>query len=368
MIEIDSAWASLEEAIIKAQFGAETRIEFYEGMQSLIENRVNVKMALQELYGVWSDNGKSKKAALALICQDLGVQVSNGTSLSRALSRWAPFEEVSLIAAGEQSGRLVEAFDDAIRVLTSKQKIRSALSGLIYPLFLTIPLSAVLWIISTEVVPKVAKTSDPEGWTGSAYLLYLLSSFVTNYGIALVCLLAIFAIGISYSLPRLRGQVRIIFDKLPVYSTYRMVHGSTFLINISVMMRASHKLRDSLELLEQYASPWMKERVEGALYGIRQGANLGIALENAGHNFPDKRAIQYIRILASRDGFAESLSKYSERWLASSIKRIERTAVLVRNIMLIMLGIVMALVVLGTQELQSNFDKSAHQATQSIQQ
>lgn len=368
MIEIDNAWANFEEKVIRFQFGGNTRIEFYEGLQSLLENRVNVTLALQELYGIWSENGKSKKAALALICQDLGIQVSNGTSLSRALSRWAPYEEVSLIASGEQSGNVAGAFDDAIRVITAKQQIRSALGALVYPALLVFPLATVLWVISTEMIPKMAKTSDPNLWTGSAYALYLLASFVTNYGIPFICLLVIITIVVIYSLPRLRGRVRIFLDRLPIYSTYRMVHGSTFLVNLAVMMRAGQKLRDSLELVDEYANSWMKERIEGALYGIRQGANLGIALENAGHNFPDKRAIQYIRILASRDGFSESLNRYSERWLATSIKRIERSAQIARNLFLVLLGLVMALVVLGTQESQSNFDKSVNQATQSMQQ
>jgi type II secretory pathway component PulF len=132
------------------------------------------------------------------------------------------------------------------------------------------------------------------------------------------------------------------------------------------MMRAGISLYDALKLLHQYANPYMRERIQGAMYGIRQGANLGVALGNAGHGFPDKRAIQFIRILASREGFSESINKYSERWLMASIKRIEMLATVSLNSMLIVIGLVMALVVMGTQGMTADFEKSANHATQKL--
>ncbi len=35
------------------------------------------------------------------------------------------------------------------------------------------------------------------------------------------------------------------------------------------------------------------------------GQNLGVALRSAGHDFPDRQAIQYLCILANRGGFSE---------------------------------------------------------------
>ncbi|BAU77396.1 type II secretion system F family protein [Metapseudomonas furukawaii] len=364
---IHDAFASFEEWLVRLQFGGASRIKFYEAMRNLVENQVSANDALKELYGVWSKNGKTPRAALAIITQDLLVQLANGTRLSKALSRWAPYEEVSLIAAGEQAGRLVAAFDDVERVITAKMEIRGAIaSALAYPTFLCIPLSVLLYIISMQVVPKMARFSDPETWQGSAYLLHLLAYFVTNFGIAFLCLLAAFVVALIYSLPRLCGGPRILLDRAPFFTTYRMVHGSTFLLNLAVMMRANIPTHDALVLLHQYANPWLQERLNGALYGLRQGVNLGVALENAGHNFPDQEAIQFIRILASREGFANSINKYSERWLQASIKRIKVMAGLSYNVMLILIGLVMTLVVVGTQELQSGMDRTANQAVQNV--
>lgn len=365
---LSNAWAWFEDAIFRLQFGGTTRVTFYEGMKNLVENNVPTSAAVKELYNVWSENGRKKSAALGVICKELLGQMANGAQLSAALSRWAPYEEISLLAAGEHAGREAESFDDCIRVIEAKQRIRGALAtAIVYPTFLMIPLSVLLWVISAKLVPAMVRISDPSGWSGAAYALYVLATFVANYGITVICVMAMLAIGFVYSLPRLRGSVRVVLDQGPLYSIYRMVHGSTFLLNLAVLMRAGVPVNVALEHLARYANPWLKERIAGAQYGVRQGSQLGVALENAGHRFPDKRAIQFIRILGERDGFSESITRYSERWLETSIKRVAGFAEATKNIMFIIIGLVMALIVVGTQDMQSNMAQKADRATQTVQ-
>ncbi|AGN33504.1 type IV pilus biogenesis integral membrane protein PilR2 (plasmid) [Pseudomonas fluorescens A506] len=336
-----------------------TRISFYEGFQNLVESGMSVNDSLKELHQVWSYNGKKPDEPLAVVTQDLMGQLSNGTALSKALSRWVPYEEASLLAAGEHGARLVQACDDIIRVIIAKQQIRGAVAAaVVYPTFLAVPLGMLLWMVAEKMIPPMAQKSDPETWTGSGYALYLVSSFVTNFGLTSVVLLLALIIVFTVSLPRWTGSVRMLADRGPFYSTYRMVHGSTFLLNLAVMVRANIAPYDALNMLAVYANPWLKERIEGAMYGIRLGHNLGVALDNAGHNFPDKKAIQFIKILAAREGFSTAINKYSERWLQTSLKQIQHFSKITFTISLIMIGAVMALIVAGTQDIQNNFEQS----------
>lgn len=359
---IAARWASL----VIRHSGA-TRIGFYEGFQNLVENGISTNDSLKELNKIWSYGGKKPDEPLAMMTRDLMVQLSNGTPLSRALSRWVPYEEASLLAAGEQGAKLVQACDDIVRVITAKQQIVGAVaSAVVYPAFLSIPLSMLLWMVATKMIPPMARVSSPESWTGAAQVLYQLSNFVTGYGaISVVVLFALIAAFVM-SLSRWTGSARMIFDKGPLYSTYRMVHGSTFLLNLAVMMRANIAPYAALEMLGEYANPWLKERIRGALYGIRMGSNLGVALDDAGHNFPDKKAIQFIRILAAREGFESAINNYSERWLKTSIKRIQYMAKVSFTIALLLLGSVMALVVVGTQDMQNNFEQSMNRSASKV--
>lgn len=365
---LSGAWASFEDSIFRLQFGGNARVEFYEGLKNLVENGVPTSKALSELYSVWSDGGKKKSVALAVICKELMAHMADGGHLSDALSRWAPHEEVSLLAAGEHAAKEAESFDDCIRVIAAKQRIRGALAtAIIYPAFLTFPLSVLLWVISSKLVPAMVRVSDPATWSGAAYALYLLATFVSNYGIAFACFLVALAIAFTYSLPRWTKRfagARILADKGPFYSTYRMVQGSTFLLNLAVLMRAGVPTNKALDHLEKYATPWLKDRIQGAQYGVRQGMQLGVALQNAGHGFPDKKAIQFIRILGEREGFDTSISRYAERWLENSIKRVSVFAEVAKNTMFIIIGLVMALIVVGTQDMQSGMAEKADRASQ----
>ncbi|WP_449124726.1 type II secretion system F family protein [Pseudomonas viridiflava] len=344
----------------------EKRIMFYESLQNLVENGISPNDALKELNKIWSEGNPDSREALAIVSADLMVQLTDGAAISQALSRWVPYEEASLIAAGERSAAgFSQAFDDVIKVIEAKQEISSAVkSAVMYPSFLMLPMSVLLWAVSEKLVPKIAQVADPEKFTGSSYLLYQLSQYVTNWGLITIAVLLIMIVLFAYSLPRWTGPVRAVFDKGPFYSTYRIVHGSTFLLNLAVMMRANIPPDEALKVLGEYANPWMKERILGARHGLIVGSNLGIALESAGHSFPDKRAIDFVKVLAAREGFPQAISKYSARWLQNSIKNLQNVSRIAFAVAMLMMGSVLGLVVLGVQEMQSNFEQTSNRTIQ----
>lgn len=351
-------------AAVTIRYSSGTRINFYEGFQNLVENGLGPNDALKDLNKIWSEGGRKPDEPLAIFTRDLMTHLIDGMPLSQALSRWVPYEEASLIAAGSRGARLSQACTDVVRVIEAKQQIRSAVIGaIIYPSSLMLLLGALLWMISDQMIPTMAQLSDPETWTGSAGALYWLSNLVTNFGVSFLCLLPVAVIAFSISLPRWTGSVRMLFDKGPFYATYRMVHGSTFLLNLAVMMRAGYSPNEALKTLGEYASPWLKERIAGARHGLDKGDNFGVALENAGHNFPDKRAIQFIRILAAREGFPEAINRYSARWLTSSIKRLQNFSKICFAVSMLSIGVVMGLIIQGTQEMQNNFEQAATRTT-----
>ena len=352
------SWESIEERIVRAQFSGNNRIEFYETLSLLLENNVLLSDALDELYMVWSDKGRKPSEALAIIAKKCFIAVSNGKTLGQALDHWVPSQEVSLITAGERSGGLVQAFADAIRIIKAGMRIKSAIiSATIYPAMLMSITGLLLWIIATKMVPKMALMSNPDNWPGAAYALHIISYIVTNYGMAIIIGLVILLVLIIYSLPRLTGSVRVTLDRMPIYSTYRALYGSTFLLNIAVMLRANVLLKDALEVIAEKANPWLKERVNAAHYGIGIGGNLGVSLDRAGHRFPDKKAVQILMILASRKGFEEALNNFSERWLEQSIKNVEKTASLSLVVSITIIAVLMGLVVVGTTEMQQAIEQ-----------
>lgn len=353
-MEFSSLFERFEQVVVKLQFGASARIEFYEALSILLEgNQVLLIDALRELYSIASDQNRKPRNPRAIVIHDCMQRLSEGQSLSDALSTWVPYQETSLIAAGEQSGKLRRAFEDAIRVITAKQQIQAAvLSATVYPILLFGMAGLLLVIVSTKLVPKLEKLTNPATWQGAAAALYELSQFVLHYGIVSTVILAAAIVLVLLSLPRMRGPVRIWLDKIPPWSIYRTLHGSTFLLNVAVMLQSGIRLQDALGLLGEHANPWLKERIDAALYGTGTGGNLGVALDEAGHEFPDKRAIQFLRVLASRDGFEEAIARFGNRWLDQSIKRIQATAKLSFGIGIGLVGALLILILAGTSGIQ----------------
>ena len=175
------------------------------------------------------------------------------------------------------------------------------------------------------------------------------SGFAIHMGIvALVAVILIFA-----TLPYYTGRGRVFLDRLPPWSIYRTLKGTTFLLNVAVMLRAGIKPYDSLQRLSRTANPWLKQRIEATRYGVGLGQNFGQALKNAGHEFPDKQAIQFLSVLASRKGFAEAALRFSDRWLNTSLKQVDAAAGLIRGLSLLLVVAMMILVLLGTYEMEA---------------
>ncbi|NWC89942.1 type II secretion system F family protein [Pseudomonas reactans] len=361
---LKTLWNSFDDGLTKFRFGSGSRIELYRSIALLLENNVALNDGLLELHNVFSDDQKNPGEPLAIVTLECFQAVSNGRKLHQALSRWAPHQEVTLIGSGETSGALATSLKDAIRMISYKQRIKTAvLSATIYPAFLYSLAGILLWVIATILVPKMAKLSDPDTWEGVGYVLSVLSWAVTNFGAYLLAMIVGLLLAVFLSLPRLKGDVRVFFDRAPIYTTYRVLHGSAFLLNVSVMIRSGMLLHDALLLLHQDAQPWLKERIGAAILGTRQGANLGVALDRAGHRFPDKRAIQYLKILASRDGFDEAINRFSQDWVEQCIKRVEQSASISLIISAAIMAGLMALVVLGTLDMQDAIDRSVSART-----
>ncbi|MGE9765331.1 type II secretion system F family protein [Pseudomonas sp. PDM20] len=349
---VANKWASFEDWVARVQFSGETRIRLYSALCQLLENNVPIRAATAKINAMY---GQDKSDPLAVVTKECGQTLDDGEQFSTGLMRWVPFEEYSLIAAGEHSGKLTESLESAIDLIAAKSKISSSLkTATVYPTFLTFTMAVLLYLIAKQMIPNMAMMVNPETWTGASYVLYVVSNMTNDYGQGFTIFSIASLILIIYSLPRLTGKIRIFLDRLPIYSLYRTIQGATFLMNMSVMMNSGIPVLEALEILKKNSSAWMKERIEGACFGVRQGSNLGVALEDAGYNFPDKEAVQYICVLADYAGFEKSISRYSQRWLKSTIDRVEQFAAMTKNVGLILIGCLMSLIVIGSTDMSTS--------------
>ena len=267
--------------------GAGARIEIYETLELLLSNQVLLSTALREIYRIESKDGKKTNEVRAIVIYDCITALDSGRSLSDALVNWVPDPEVQLLRAGERSGDMVKALKDIVRIISAKGKIVGAVAGgAVYPVVLLGMISILLHQIANNMVPQFARILPPEKWTGAAAALRVIAHIVTSYGLASIVILGVVFAWVSWSLPNMdKSPLRKYLDMIPPWSIYRMLNGSTFLLNVAVMLRAGIRVQEALIMLSKGGSPWLKHRIQAAIQNINQGANLGLALHKTGYNF-----------------------------------------------------------------------------------
>lgn len=327
----------------RIQLTGAARIEIYEMLAMMLENRMLLIDALREIRGVLNDESQdaaSQRAPghvddikLRTIAAEavhnwvlhLKAGDAEGLPLSRAIAPWVPQEEAALIQSGETTGDLGGALNDAVEGIQNKGAMLGAiLAGTVYPVMLFVGSYFMLRIMATKVVPRFESQLDPALWEGAAGMLYVVATGFNRFGLAVAIGAVIASILAVVSLPIYRGPGRVFLDRyVPPWNLYKMVQGTTFLRNVALQTRAGIKLYDSVGTMAKAASPWLRERLEAAQYGLQQGQNLGEALYRAEYQFPDKKSVQILRALASRDGFDETIYRFAKRWQQDTLKRVK---------------------------------------------
>lgn len=354
------------ETLYAKQFGKKERFQFYESLMGVLEDGIPIEVALETVEKAFSNNGKELHP-VSIICGEIAMTVRGGKSLAHSCRAHVPYDEASLIETGEETGNLVQAFRDCVRIIEIRQRISRLVRSVVALPSLTWSLMwALLYVIALWMVPSMTRRSDPETWTGIPALLYHLSNLVTQYGLVLlISLLAVIVIAVA-TLPVFCGlkikpdsptwqvqvsrtlQVaRLRVESFPPWSLYKVLHGSIFLLNMSVMLRTGINQLDSLAILNRSAPPWLRERLDAIHYGVSSGKNFGEALKLAGHQFPDAMAIHYLEVLATRKGFAESMERFANRWLEQTLLRVDATSTFLIAMSSVCMGVLMILVVVG---------------------
>lgn len=344
---------------VRLALSPDLRAQIYTTLAMLLENKVPLVRALDKLYEVHSDGGKDNYAAASIFLAEARAIIREGKPLSEAFGNYISTEEASIIQAGERSGRLREAFRDAIDNIKRKKQIRSAIrSGAAYPIVLSILLGFMLYIVAKRLMPTLAKAVDLDTLSGATHWLNVISSAFINYGVLAGVVSAVAIGAIAWSLPNLTGRLRVRLDRLPPWSIYRANHGSAFLLNVAVMLQSGIKLLDALQQLYDNAEPYMRERIGAAIQGIQRGRNLGEALADTDMDFPDRAAVRLLRLLAGNSGFEQSLQNFAIQWADDTVARVQATMRIFFMVSILAVGGMAILIVSSTAEIRDVIQQS----------
>jgi len=350
--DVNRIWARLS-------MTATMRTRVYRRIATMLANGLPLLRILDDLYLRASYQGRKPSEPLAIAFFEWKRSVQNGRTLAEGMRDWVPLTEQMLIQAGEQSGRLEAGLVAVVEVVQATRKIRGAvLGGAAYPLLVLAFVLGYIYLFGTRVIPEFSRLGDPAMWHGPARSLHLMSDLVQGWMLQMVLLLIALAALLFYSMSRWRGSARLLADRLPPYSIYRMLSGSGFLLAFSALLSAGITVEKSLYRLCDSAGPWLRERLEGALLGL----NCGEALRNAGYGFPSPEIVDDLCIYSEYRGFPEVLKTLANEWMEEGVARIAAQMKVVNGVAISILTLVIAWLATGMFSIQEQVAAAARLA------
>jgi type IV pilus assembly protein PilC len=252
--------------------------------------RSNKSVPLKEL-SILLKAGHPLIRTLELVCSDshphIARSVENGSSFADAISKDLPMSAVSLIRAGEASGKLDAGIYAAWKSIETIRNIRRKLVGtLIYPAFVLAVCFIALLVFSSIVLPSFASTLMYSGAK-----LPFISKAVVVFGYNMPFIISASLIVGAFSIWYIYGDggfsvplVRGIKKKLLLSSFFRIM---------STSLSSGTSLLDALKLtISTTSSPVFKEKLTFVHSQVREGKEFSVCLKGTG--FFDDTAISLI--------------------------------------------------------------------------
>jgi type II secretory pathway component PulF len=275
--------------LLKLQFGKNSRLRTYRKLARYHENGVQLQESLKQIISQETRDGKKPKAPIAFAANAWLRKIENGTGFGDAIRGWVPAADVVIIDAGDKAGRIGEALHNACLISESNGRIKSeVLKATVYPVALLFGAFAFMAFFGINVVPAFDAVYPKENWTGIGAQMAWMADFVQTGLLPTIGVLIALSVLLFWSMPRWTGKVRVRLDKVPPYSIYRLMTGSSFLLSMAAMIGAGIHVPEGVRIMLRNSNPWLRERLSKVLFYIRDGYDLGDSLYHQ-HGLPRLR-------------------------------------------------------------------------------
>lgn len=343
---------------LKFRFGLQKRINLYERLRAYVKEDFPVYDSLEKFEARYA----KKKDPRAIIIKNWMDKMKHGLSFSKAIEGWVPDAELNLILAGEEGEGIEIGLGEAIKFAGSAQKIKNTIiSGITYPFILFAVVLIFVGMFSLKMAPTYLGILPLDKWPELGQNFYAVSAFIVKYWLLVIAVLVITTLTIIKTVGSWTGPARTFFDKLPPWSVYKVYQASAFLISLASMMKSGIPLNNAIKKIRASSSPWLMGYTDEMLRNLRRGgANFGIHL-NVG--LLDEETAGDLIDYSVLGGFEKAIYALGEKTLEDSVKRINSRMGIVKNLMIVLVGITVGIIYYTTIDLNGVVAESASTAT-----
>jgi general secretion pathway protein F len=346
LVEHSVKTAGLENLLAVARFDRPNLLNMIRELSSLVGAGLALERALAVMEGL------AASPATAHAIGQVRGQLQAGEPLSRGIRPLLPSGSAHiehLLAAGEASGHLPAVLQNLTRNLERQKHLRDRLiSSLTYPAFLVLTLFAVLWVVFTSVLPRLAPTfaEAKAALPWPTAVLLEISEFLQAYGIFVVVALMAAMLGTLWALRR--EPVRLAVDKflltsrlfLRVPSEYE---AARFSRNLETLLGGGLPLDRALRAARAAtANRWFKQQTQTVLELVEGGSSLKSAL--AASSVLPSIVIEFAAVGEETGKLAKMLGEGADILERDVETRLDRLTALVLPVATLTLGLVVAAV------------------------
>ncbi|CDG41007.1 MULTISPECIES: type II secretion system F family protein [Asaia] len=263
-----------------------------------------------------------RSATAAILARAHFDMTQQGRKLARALQSVIPRDEYAIITAGEASGDVATALALLIDLRRRTRRIVFATLRMYgsFLMYLSLLIGTMIFT-ARQALPSLQAMMDLSQSTPTPSQRHLVSvaQWATGSGPAYLGLaLLVLTLALISSLFLLTGRVRVFLERFPPWSTYRGLHGYVWLSTFVILVRSGRSETKVLEQQAEYASRWLRERLDRLALLMGQHAKLlPAALDESGFFFPSPDMIDDIDARwtgdsESYDGLLESCSIWAD--------------------------------------------------------
>jgi type IV pilus assembly protein PilC len=239
---------------------------------------------------------QSKNARLQAVLNKLGSDVSKGTTLHEAMKGFPDVFSplfVSMVRAGEESGKLVEAFTVLGRQMERSYQLQKKIrSALIYPAIIVIAMVVIGIVMLIYVVPTLTQTFEELGveLPTSTQLVITISNILTQHtlaaGLGLVVLIALSVF--ASKTPTGKRMLHFVLLHIPLITPIaREVNAARTTRTLASLLSAGVEMIGALSITKDVVqNSYYKEVLAEAEQNVQQGIPLSKAFEENEHLYP----------------------------------------------------------------------------------
>ena len=325
------------------------RVMFCRQMYSLVTAGVPLIAALNKL----ADSIKSRPLKIAL--QDIADNLTSGHALSQCMEKFPKIFTplfISLIRAGEETGRLDEAFLRLSEYLELEASVRRRIKTVIrYPLLVISAIVVAIVVINMLVVPAFASLFERFGANLPlpTRLLMATSDFFLNYWFVLLIVIILLAIGARFFVRSTSGSLQWDRMKLKIPLVGNIILRillARFAFTFTMISRSGMSIDKGLILVsESVGNKFLQKKLRDMEGAVNRGESL-LASAKASKLFTPL-VMQMIAVgeeSGTLDNMFEQVAKFYEREVDYDIKKLGDR---LEPILLLIVAVMVLIVALG---------------------